>query len=93
MRTIDTLRSFRRDYRREIRGRYSRILDDELQRVIHLLASDEPLPSRYHDHPLVGSWTGSRDCHIRFDLVLIYRKVGDDVLELARLGSHNELGL
>ena len=26
-------------------------------------------------------------------LILIYRKPGDDVLQLVRLGSHNELGM
>jgi mRNA interferase YafQ len=34
-----------------------------------------------------------RDCHIRPDLILIYRKPDDDNLELVRLGSHSELGL
>ena len=30
---------------------------------------------------------------IRPDLILIYRKPGDDVLQLVRLGSHSELGM
>ena len=34
-----------------------------------------------------------RDCHIRPDLVLIYRKPDDDTLQLVRLGSHGELGM
>lgn len=34
-----------------------------------------------------------RDCHIRPDLVLIYRKPDEGTLELVRLGSHSELGL
>ena len=34
-----------------------------------------------------------RDCHIRPDLVLIYRKPDADTLELVRIGSHSELGL
>src|SRR6266851_2273803 len=38
-------------------------------------------------------WSDHRDCHIRPDLVLIYRKPDDDSLELVRLGSHSELGL
>jgi mRNA interferase YafQ len=42
---------------------------------------------------LVGSWKGHRDCHIKPDLILIYRKVGTDALELVRLGSHSELSL
>ncbi len=38
-------------------------------------------------------WKDFRDCHVRPDLVLIYCKVGDDVLRLVRLGSHSELSL
>ncbi len=32
-----------------------------------------------------------RDCHLRPDLVLIYRKVDEETLQLVRLGSHSEL--
>jgi mRNA interferase YafQ len=46
-----------------------------------------------HDHPLIGNFKDCRDCHIKPDLVLIYRKINDNVLELVRLGSHSELGL
>lgn len=68
-------------------------LDALLVEVAELLAADKPLPLRYVDHQLVGEWKDYRDCHIRPDMILIYRKVGDDVLELVRLGSHSELGL
>ena len=39
------------------------------------------------------SWNDHRDCHIRPDLVLIYRKPDEDSIERVRLGSHSELGL
>jgi mRNA interferase YafQ len=61
--------------------------------VVNLLAADTSLPRRHFDHPLSGEWNDHRDCHIRPDLVLIYRKPDDDSLELVRLGSHSELGL
>ncbi|WP_407260327.1 type II toxin-antitoxin system mRNA interferase toxin, RelE/StbE family [Klebsiella pneumoniae] len=32
-----------------------------------------------------------RECHIKPDLLLIYRKSDADTLRLARLGSHSEL--
>jgi len=57
------------------------------------LANDETLPERFHDHTLSGEWKDHRDCHIKPDLVLIYRKPDDGVLQLVRLGSHSELGL
>jgi mRNA interferase YafQ len=49
------------------------------------------LPVRYVDHALVGEWKDHRDCHIRPDLAPIYRKLENDVLELARIGSHSDL--
>ena len=61
--------------------------------AVNLLADDTPLPRRNFDHPLSGEWDDHRDCHIRPDLVLIYRKPDDESLELVRLGSHSELGL
>lgn len=42
---------------------------------------------------LIGDWKDHRDRYLRPDLVLIYRKPTDDVLQLVRLGSHGELGL
>jgi len=50
--------------------------------VVNLLAADTPLPRRSFDHPLSGEWNDHRDCHIRPDLVLIYRKPDDGSLEL-----------
>lgn len=93
MRTTNLLRSFRRDYRREMRGRHRATLETELQPIIDLLAADETLPSRCRDHALTGNWIGYRECHIRFDLLLIYRKPDADTLELVHLGSHSELRL
>ena len=56
-----------------------------------MLAVDDALPERMRDHALGGQWKDFRDCHVRPDLVLIYCKSGDDLLSLARLGSHSEL--
>jgi mRNA interferase YafQ len=58
-----------------------------------MLVADKPLPVRYQDHPLGGNWKDHRDCHVRPDLLLIYRKPDEDTLDLVRLGSHSELAL
>ncbi len=62
-------------------------------KIVAMLADDKPLAARHHDHPLVGEWRDHRDCHIKPDLVLIYRKTDENTLDLVRLGSHSELGL
>ena len=90
-RAIRRLPAFERDYRRERREQRSRRLEAELRAVLTPLLNDQPLPARYRDHPLRGEWADRRDCHIRPDLILIYRKPDADRLELVRLGSHSEL--
>jgi mRNA interferase YafQ len=89
MRAIERTTRFKRDYKREKRTESD--LDSDLLDVIEMLASDAELPERLRDHALAGEWRGFRDFHVRPDLVLIYEKVGQDILSLARLGSHSEL--
>jgi len=93
MRKIERTTRFRRDYRRESRGQYAQILSAKFTDVLKLLMVDEPLEERHRDHALTGNWVDHRDCHLRPDLILIYRKPDDETLQLVRLGSHSELGL
>jgi mRNA interferase YafQ len=92
MRTIRYTKRFKQDYRREKAGRYGKTLNRDLNALIALPAADLALPRRNFDHPLSGEWREYRDCHLRPDLILIYRKPDKDNLDLVRLGSHSELG-
>ena len=93
MRTIERTSRFKKDFRRETRGRHGKTLRLEFVEVVTRLASDRPLETRHRDHALSGNWSDHRDCHLRPDLVLIYRLEGAGRLQLVRLGSHSELGL
>jgi mRNA interferase YafQ len=93
MRTIERTSQFKRDYKRESKGPHLVTLEKEFITVVLALANDQPLPEKLHDHALVGDWKDHRDCHIRPDVVLIYRKLEPGILQLVRLGSHSELGL
>jgi mRNA interferase YafQ len=92
MRRIERTKGFKRDYQRVIATPKHRDLDNLLPAVLMLLATDTPLPAKYVDHQLRGEWKDFRDCHVKPDLVLIYRKSGNEVLQLVCLGSHSELG-
>ena len=92
MRTIERTTAFKRDFKREAKGPHSAVLDTDLRQIIAALANDQPLEPKHRDHALSSNWKGYRDCHVRPDLVLIYR-LDDDLLILARLGSHSELDL
>lgn len=65
-------------------------ISEPLVEVLYLLAKDQVLPEKFKDHALTGDLQEFRECHVKPDLLLIYRQV-DEVLELARLGSHSEL--
>lgn len=62
---------------------------DAVLSVVARLAEDEALEPRYKDHALVGNFAGCRECHVKPDLLLVYR-ITEDILELAliEVGSH-----
>ena len=91
MRAIERASAFKRDYKREAKGQHRATLDSDLQPVLVALLTDLPLDGRYRDHDLTGNWASYRECHLKPDLLLIYRLADPDTLRLARLGSHSEL--
>lgn len=93
MRNIERSSAFKRDYKRELKGPYRVTLEEDLKKVLKDLAADKPLTEKLKDHSLVGEWSGYRECHIKPDLLLIYKKPDSKTLRLARLGSHSELDL
>ena len=69
------------------------ILDKSLlKNIITLLVQNEELDERYKDHKLTGNFKYLRECHIKPDLLLIYKK-DDDILELSlvHVGNHGSL--
>jgi len=52
----------------------------------------KPLEKKFVDHKLTGNWKHCRECHIKPDLLLIY-KVNNDKKEvsLLRIGNHASL--
>jgi mRNA interferase YafQ len=62
-----------------------------LPEVAELLATDRPLKGKHRDHALSGNWKDHRECHLKPDLLLIYKKPDDHTLRLVRIGSHSEL--
>jgi mRNA interferase YafQ len=91
MRTIERTNVFKRDFKREKSGQHKRELDTLVFTAVSVLAQDNALPERNRDHALGGEWRDHRECHLKPDLLLIYRKPNSEVLQLVRLGSHSEL--
>ncbi|HEY1658058.1 MAG TPA: type II toxin-antitoxin system YafQ family toxin [Candidatus Sulfotelmatobacter sp.] len=91
MRTIESTTAFRRDFKREKRGQHRSEIERLISEAVTILSEDRVLPQKYRDHNLSGEWSDVRECHLKPNLLLIYRKPGTDVLQLVRLGSHSEL--
>ena len=76
MRRIEHTSTFRRDFKRELRGQHHRDLEALLTSVISLLVEDRRLAEKNRDHALAGEWRDFRECHLKPDLLLIYRQSG-----------------
>jgi len=65
---------------------------NKLFEIIEKLANGEKLDTKYRDHDLIGTYKGTRECHVEPDWLLIYEIIDDVlVLLLYRVGSHSEL--
>jgi len=91
MRTIERTTAFKKDFKREKKGQHRKTLEVLISEAVGRLAADKPLSESNKDHALTGEWKDHRDCHLKPDLLLIYRKPDADTLQLVRMGSHSEL--
>lgn len=92
MQWIERTTKFKRDHKRESRDSNKVLLKTDLKDVLELLAAGQSLAKRYRDHPLTREWRDHHDCHIKPDLILIYRiyrKSGENIIQLVRLGSYS----
>jgi mRNA interferase YafQ len=80
-------KQFKKDLKRY---QNSRDIMKELDSVLMLLKSSKSLLARNRDHSLSGNWIHHRECHVKNDILLIYKIDRNDLI-LSRLGSHSEL--
>ena len=74
---------------------YKKLNQDDKTRskaVIDKLLNGEILEPKHNDHKLTGQYEGFRECHIKPDLLLIYKKEKRIlILTCLAIGSHSEL--
>lgn len=83
----DFTRQFKKDFKKY---RHQQKVIDELNNVLEILVNEKSMPEKYQDHSLMGDYKGSRECHVKPDVLLIYN-ITSNILTLQRLGSHSEL--
>ena len=83
------------EYSKSFKKAFKKLNDNEkklTKDIIWQLANNEELASRYKDHALIGSYKGFRECHVKPDLLLIYKKQNEILLlTCVEIGSHSEL--
>lgn len=77
-------------FKRDLKKHYLSLATAEWAEVITCLVEGKNLPEKYRDHALTGNLKAFRDCHVKPDLVLLY-KIMDDKVELHYLDTHSEV--
>ncbi|GHV86821.1 addiction module toxin, RelE/StbE family [Spirochaetia bacterium] len=80
-------------YRKDYKLAKRRGLDMSLlETVIQTLLDEKPLDPKHKDHPLIGNYSGFRECHITGDWLLVYTvDKGQLILTTARTGTHSDI--
>lgn len=91
-------------YSKEFRKGLKKLKNDKnslnlVRNIIKKLANNEILESKYKDHKLIVKYAGFRECHIKPDLLLIYKKENNAssgqlpalILVCIAIGSHRDL--
>ena len=87
MKTVRRTSQFKKDAKRmEKRGKDF----TGFKEVVKLLMNGQIIDVKYRDHTLIGQYTGTRECHIEPDWLLIYELTVDEIV-LIRIGSHSDL--
>lgn len=92
MYTVRRLKDFETSAQRLKRSGIKTVVKKKIEHTIDLLASGQKLPENYKDHKLNGEFSDFRECHIKSDLLLVYKIEKDNlVLVLIDMGSHSYL--
>ena len=60
--------------------------------ILDRLASGEKLEPKHKDHPLVRNFKECRECHIKPDLLLVYKKVDEIlVINALQISNHSKI--
>jgi len=85
--TIFRTSSFKKAFKKLSTSNQDLVLD-----IVSYLANGKSLETKYQDHLLTGNFKGCRECHVKPDLLLIYR-IKEEIVELTlvEVGSHAQL--
>ncbi|MDD4358244.1 MAG: type II toxin-antitoxin system YafQ family toxin [Candidatus Pacebacteria bacterium] len=71
---------------------YNSNIIKELETILNILTDGGRLPFKNSNHSLSGEFKGCFECHIKPDVLLIYKiKKEESIILLLRIGSHSEI--
>jgi len=83
-------RRFKKDFKAAVKADPSAA--NELRAVLDILLAGRHLPLKYRQHKLSGEFSECLECHLRPDLLLVYKiNRSEPMLFLLRLGSHSQI--
>jgi mRNA interferase YafQ len=87
VREIERTNQFKKEFKN---SEFTDSTKENFRIVVRLLRRGKKLPPKYHDHKFHGGFQGCRECHIKPDILMIY-KISKSLLQLMRIGSHSNL--
>ncbi|MFH1661942.1 MAG: type II toxin-antitoxin system YafQ family toxin [Candidatus Falkowbacteria bacterium] len=83
-------KSFKKDLKKHSKNNLEAI--NELRKILNLLVLGKRLDDKYRNHQLKGEFKNCFECHIRPDVLLIYKIEKQElIIILLRIGSHSDL--
>ncbi len=65
---------------------------EQFQKLLSLFMTGEVLPKEFKDHQLQGDLSRFRECHIGFNLLVMYERIENDhTVVIENIGTHQEL--
>lgn len=72
--------------------RHNQEVIDELEKILDILIKKGKLPLKNNNHCLIGEFKNCFECHLRPDVLLIYKIEKSEItILLLRIGSHAKL--
>ena len=66
--------------------------EDVFEELLALFICGRSLPTRFQDHALQGDFIGYRECHLGFNLLVVYKRNDERrIITISEVGTHPEL--
>lgn len=66
--------------------------EEKFKELLALFIFGKSIPINFKDHALQGNLLGRRECHLGFNLLVVYRRIEEfNIVTVLAIGTHPEL--